>query len=207
MAKEKKKDNNRHDDYIVVNETEEWLQRNINQEFANGDFFRIVMFYILHSPCKKGSYNPVKLESYGWKNPWHGKALKNLIDTAAGFTEKTCFYAEAQKDFKELWSGSGFDDNFYDIKDLEFAVFTHVGESNSYLDLLHHIRNCFAHGRFTAQKHNKEYYIFMEDVKPEHGKLIVNARMILKRSTLIKWIDIFECKTEEAKKYVNSRTT
>ena len=119
MAKEKKKDNNRHDDYIVVNETEEWLQRNINQEFANGDFFRIVMFYILRSPCKKGSYNPVKLESYGWKNPWYGKALKNLIDTAAGFTEKTYFYAEAQKDFKELWSGSGFDDNFYDIKDLD----------------------------------------------------------------------------------------
>ena len=51
------------------------------------------MFYILNSPCKKGSYNPVKLESYGWKNPWHGKALKNLIDIAAGFTEKTYFYA------------------------------------------------------------------------------------------------------------------
>ena len=100
MAKAKKKDDNLHNDYIVVNESEPWLQRDINQEFANGDFFRIVMFYILHSPCKKGSYHPVKLESYGWKNPWHGKALKNLIDVAAGFTEKTYFYTDAQKDSK-----------------------------------------------------------------------------------------------------------
>ena len=205
MAKTTKKDNTLHDDYIVVNETEEWLQRNINQEFANGDFFRIVMFYILRSPCKKGSYNPVKLESYGWKNPWHGKALKNLIDTAAGFTEKTYFYAEAQKDFKELWRRSGFNDSFYDIQGVEMAVFTYVGESNPYLDLLHHVRNCLAHGRFTAQKHKNEYYIFMEDVKVEHGKLIVNARIILKRSTLTKWIDIFECKTEEARRHVSNR--
>ena len=87
MAKTTKKDNTLHDDYIVVNETEEWLQRNINQEFANGDFFRIVMFYILHSPCKKGSYNPVKLESYGWKNPY-----RCIIKSKHSLLVKGCFF-------------------------------------------------------------------------------------------------------------------
>lgn len=207
MARSRKIDTNLQDDYIVVNAIEPWLQQEISHGFANGDFFRIVMFYILRSPCKKGSYNPIKLENYGWKNPWHGKTLKNLLKVTAGFMEKTYFYAEAQRDFKKLWAGSGFDDDFYNLTGKELVVFTHVGESNPYLDLLHHIRNSLAHGRFTATKYKSEYYIYMEDVKTESGKLIVNARIILKRSTLIKWIDIFEGKAKEAKECVEDRKT
>lgn len=82
----------------------------------------------------------------------------------------------------------------------EFAVFTNAGESNKHLDLLHHIRNSFAHGRFTAKKipRKDDYMILMEDVNETCGCCKVTARIAIKKSTLLKWIDIFECKDEKA---------
>lgn len=186
--------------YIVVSENEEWLQRPISQKFCDEDFLRIVLFYVLHSPCKKSSYSRVNLEDYGWKNPWHKEKFKEIIDGKANFNEKSFRFTSAHKDFKTLWIETEKPDNFYDEISEEFAVFSHAGESNPHLDMLHHIRNSLAHGRFTVKKHNKEFYIFMEDVREVYNQLAVNARIVLKKKTLLNWIDIFECKSEEAKK-------
>lgn len=65
--------------------------------------------------------------------------------------------------------------------------------------MMHHIRNSFAHGRFTVKKINKEFYIFMEDINTTQEKFFINARIILREKTLLEWINIFECKSEKAK--------
>ena len=197
-----KKQDNRDisNEYIVVSESVEWLQHPIPQKFCDEDFLRIVLFYVLHSPCKKGSYSRINLEDYGWRNPWHKDKFKEMINSKANLNKESFRFTSAQKDFKALWEDTEKSENFYDEFGEEFAVFSHAGESNPHLDMLHHIRNSLAHGRFTAKKHNKEFYMFMEDVKEVNKQFTVNARIVLKKKTLLNWIDIFECKSEEAKK-------
>lgn len=187
--------------FILVNAMEEWLQRSIPKDFADNDFMKIILFYVLYSPCKKGSYSRIDLERHGWKKPWHYEDFKTRLKQIAGFNDTNWHYKEAQKDFKELWESLDYQSEFYDIMNNEFAVFTNVGESNPFLDLFHHIRNSLAHGRFTAKKvpRKKDYYIFMEDVHPENGFYKVNARIIIKKSVLLEWVKFLQCETEEAK--------
>lgn len=190
------------DDYITVEEDAYWLFNEIPQDFADKHFFRIVLFYVLHSPCKKGSFTRVDLEKeYNWKNPWYSDRFKELLNTVVGFNNNTFLFSESKKAFREMWERCDFNDVFWINQAKEFAVFSHVGESNPHLDLLHHIRNCLAHGRFTARRINKstDYYIYMEDVDEVSRELRVTARIAFKKSSLLKWIDIFECRTEEAK--------
>lgn len=188
--------------YILVNAMENWLQRQIPTAFADTDFLKIILFFVLYSPCKKGSYSRIDLEEYGWKNPWHYEDFKTSLNQIAGFNENNWHYKEAQKDFKKFWETLGYQENFYDLENGEFVAFSNVGESNPFMNLLHHIRNSLAHGRFTAKKipRRNDYYIYMEDVKPVDGFYRVNARLILKKSTLLEWIDFFQCETKEAKK-------
>ena len=199
MAK-KKRDDRSFEDYIVVNENEEWLRRPINKDFCDNDLMRIVLFYVLHSPCKQGSYSRINLEDFGWKNPWHSTRFKSLLDDIPNFSSDSFLYTETQKGFKALWESANLADNFFDENGKEYAVFSYAGESNSHLDLIHHIRNALAHGRFTARKYNREFYIYMEDVRQIDSRFVVNARIILKKKTLIEWIDIFECRSEKTKK-------
>ena len=205
MAKAKKSNKSKEEKqppegYILVNAIEDWLQSPIANAFADNGFMKIILFYVLHSPCKKGSYSRIDLEKYNWKNPWHYDDFKSHLKQIAGFNDQNWHYKEAQKDFKEFWESLNYQDDFYNLN-TEFVVFSNVGESNPFLDLLHHIRNSIAHGRFTAKKvpRKEDYYIFMEDVHPENGFYRVNARMIIKKSTLLKWIAFFQCETEEAK--------
>ena len=61
-------------------------------------------------------------------------------------------------------------------------------DSNSYLRLFRHIRNCLAHGRFIAiddaQSHKTN--LIMED----KDNLNYTARMVLSLDTVIKWTSI-----------------
>ena len=178
--------------YILVDETENWLLTEIPSSFCDSEFMQIIIFYVLHSPCKQGSYSPVPLDKYGWTNPWHSKKFKDTLRNIASFNDETYQYTESHEKFKELWESTEIQNNFYDLCEGEFAIFSHVGETNPFLDLFHHIRNAIAHGRFTAKKHNHNFYIYMEDAKTVRGKIAVNARIMLKKSTLIKWIDMIE---------------
>ena len=204
MAKKRsnKQQNRPPEGYITVNDSEQWLNLSFDQDFADNKFFRIVVFYIIHSPCKSGSYSRIDLEEYGWSKPWHFDLFKEKFDSFAGFIkDKNYIYVDAQKNFKSKWEYSGIQDDFYNVEKTEFAVFCHAGESNPRLDLFHHIRNSLSHGRFTAKRfgNDKEFYIYMEDVNDSGGYNKVNARMCLKKSTLFEWIEFFELKTEEAK--------
>jgi len=100
--------------YIVVKDNEQWLNQNIEQAFSDNQFFRIVVFYIIHSPCKHGSFSGIDLEKYGWNNPWYFDKFKDKFDKVAGFKDgENYFYVEAQQDFKNKWEEIGFQDDFY----------------------------------------------------------------------------------------------
>lgn len=187
--------------FIAVNEVEDWFTQADLSNFWNNSSYRILLFYVIHSPCKKASYARIDLVKYGWNNPWYYEEFRTAFDEKANYKkDKNFIYVTAQKDFRKAWESSSYADFSLNNITEEFSVFCYAGESNPRLDLLHHIRNALAHGRFAAQAapKGKDFYIYMEDVIDSEGFCCVVARILLKRSTLIKWIDLFECKKPDA---------
>lgn len=189
------------DEYTIVPPDEPWLHTKVGKDFFDDDYHRIVEFYVLHSPCKVSSYTACTFESLGWRNPWHSANFRKMFDDVPGFVEGDSFrHHESTNHFKEMWDDAGWGE-FFSIEQKEFAVFIYAGESNPRMDLFHHIRNSFAHGRFSVKRKNKEYYIYFEDVTTINKVkgLVVNARICLKKSTMVRWLDTFEKKNDEAK--------
>lgn len=192
-------------EYIKVEADEQWLHSKPGKDFYDDGLYRIVDFFVLHSPCKVSSYSPKTLESLGWANPWQSSRFRAAFDEIAGLNENnTFFYNESKNHLIENWNMLG-KEVFFEVNG-EYAVITHAGESNPRMDLIHHIRNSFAHGRFSVIRDHGEYYIFFEDVdtiKSLTG-LYVTARMCFKKSTLLQWVDFFEIKTDKAKELYNT---
>lgn len=67
-------------------------------------------------------------------------------------------------------------------------------QSNQFMSVFYHIRNAFAHCRLNMVEVDGECVFILEDVQPTRNinQLKVSARMILRKSTLIKWIDLIE---------------
>lgn len=198
-------------EYLTVSPNEPWLYTKTGKDFFDDDYHRIIEFYVLHSPCKNSSYTACTLEKLGWKNPWYSKKFRKVFDDIPGFNEGDSFrHHKSTNHFNEMWDDAGWGE-FFSIEQKEFAVFIYSGESNPRMDLLHHIRNSFAHGRFAVKRKNKEYYIYFEDVTTINGVkgLVVNARICLKKSTMIRWLDVFEKKNDIAKElssiYLNDK--
>lgn len=72
------------------------------------------------------------------------------------------------------------------------------------MSVFYHIRNAFAHGRFDFRILNNEKYYIMEDA---YKDLKVSARMILKKQTLLNWIDIIEGGEKIHKEINNAKHT
>lgn len=67
-------------------------------------------------------------------------------------------------------------------------------QKNQFMSVFYHIRNAFAHGRLNMVDVDGDCVFILEDVQPnkKEEKLKVSARMIIKKSTLLRWIDIIE---------------
>ncbi len=59
------------------------------------------------------------------------------------------------------------------------------------MSLFYHIRNSFAHGRFSIVQNDMEKMLVMEDCSPKANKSTtqkpLSARIVLKLSTMLKW--------------------
>lgn len=187
-------------DYISVASSEEWFKDNLAESIYNDTFHRIVDFYVIHSPCKGSSYSPKSLENLGWRNPWISSRFREAFDEVCSFSDSKFFkFVDSINKLKEAWNISGFD--WIPVNpDKEFAVFAYAGESNPRMDLLHHIRNSLAHGRFTKKTYNHQEYLFLEDVNRVQNLqgLYIHARICIKITTLIEWIDLFEKRSTKA---------
>jgi hypothetical protein len=58
--------------------------------------------------------------------------------------------------------------------------------------VFYHIRNALAHGRLAMYKYGKDIIFVLEDGIKSGDRFQVRSRMVLKKSTLLKWIDILE---------------
>ena len=66
-------------------------------------------------------------------------------------------------------------------------------KKNQFMSVFYHIRDSFAHGRFYVQDCNGIKVLVMEDVAISKGaQKPVTARMIIRKETLLKWIDLIK---------------
>lgn len=163
-----------------------WIQRDEKSFFSYHDFRKIYEFFVLLSPVPGCSARGISLKDYGWKDDQRSDQifielikLSNLDKPIFELKNKNIEQDEILIKLKEHGL-EPFPPTSLD-KDIVF-----INISKNRLDsMLKHIRNSFAHGRFSyLLESNKRIFIF-EDICGTK----ITARMILKQTTLNKWID------------------
>ena len=57
-----------------------WIKKKVPDSYADDDLRRIVLFYVINTPCLELSSSGLPLTSYGWsKKVWQTAALKNSL--------------------------------------------------------------------------------------------------------------------------------
>ena len=180
-----------------------WIKKKVPDSYADDDLKRIVLFYVINTPCTALSSSGIPLTEYGWpKDIWRKPALKQLLfDIAKLEYKKTFFPVNKTDETKNACEQAKMKKGFHNDRSVEKIVVYRNSGYNDFMSVLYHIRNAFAHGRLAMYEvENSEDIVFvLEDGVKRNNIYYVRARMILKKSTLIKWIDILECKTKEAK--------
>lgn len=178
-----------------------WIDWIVPERFNDQDLFKIVIFFVFHSPCANLSTMSKSLSDYGWNTPWRkpyclNKQLRqtastyNLIFSAKGYDEMEVALEKA--DLKDAFPS--------DFSRERICIYDNQG--NQFLSVFYHIRNAFAHCRLNMVDVDGECVFILEDVQPKKNAepLKVSARMILRKSTLLNWIELIENGEREYKK-------
>lgn len=183
--------------YVLVKFHPDWLDSIVPERFNNSELNRIVTFFVFHSPCSELSAMSKSLLHYGWDAPWRKpQRLRYKLEEASS-NPKLLFSAETIDDMKQaLEKAELFTDITLNLEKERIAV--HNNMKNQFISVFYHLRNAFAHGRLNMINIGlKDDYVFIfEDIqkKKKNKEIIcrITARMILRKSTLLKWIDIIE---------------
>jgi len=176
-------------------ENPDWIEWIAPERFNDEELFRIVVFYVFHSPCKSLSAMGKSLSDYGWSAPWKKPYYLNKQLKQAASNHDLLFSVDNYEKFSDILESANLKEDF--SSDLETErICSYNKKKNQFLSVFYHIRNAFSHGRLNMIDVDGECVFILEDVntkaKNRYGQLAVSARMILKKSTLLKWIDIIE---------------
>lgn len=127
------------------------------------------------------------MEDYGWINYWKSNRFRELVFDGAELSFFNPYESATQ--LARKWPDK---DRYFESQE-EYAYFVTAGEESTLMNLFHHIRNSFSHGRFRMNGN----YFFFEDVEKDGRK--VKARICLNIVTLENWMRIIKCEGETAK--------
>lgn len=178
--------------FVLVDFQPKWLDYIDPERFNNADLNRIITFFVFHSPCSKLSAMSKSLERYGWNNPWKNPQLLQRKLKIVSNNDNLIFSSETIDNMKQaLEKANLLDDIKANINLERIAIYN--SEKNQFMSIFYHLRNAFAHGRFNMFDVGLDDYVFIfEDISKRINMNKVTARMILRKSTLIKWIDLIE---------------
>lgn len=178
---------------IYVDRKPDWLNWLAPEEFNDNDLFRIVIFFVFHSPCPKTSAMGKSLKEYGWNTPWQKPYWLNKQLKQASTNVNLLFSSNSYDNLEIALTKASLLNDFPSALEKE-RICIYDGQHNQFMSVFYHIRNSLAHGRMNMIHKNGECVFVFEDVvsnsKSEQAKL--SARMILKKQTLLSWIDIIE---------------
>lgn len=150
---------------------------------------------MIPTPCKDLSSSSIELTRYGWgKDVWKNEKLKKALFAIARLEKNSSFIvAHKTNEMKAACEKASLKKNFHKDRSQErIAIFK--GRYNEFLSICYHIRNAFAHGRLAMYdyENGKDIVFALEDGIKKNGEFQVRSRMILRKSTLIKWMNILK---------------
>ena len=183
---------------VLVERKPDWLQWISPQKFEDKDLFRIVVFFVFHSPCENLSSMGKSLYEYGWKTPWKKPFYLNrhLRKTSTNFN--LIYSADSYDNLEKALERAKLLDDFPNDLHTE-RICIYDNKKNQFLSVFYHLRNSFAHCRLNMVDVDGECVFILEDIieNKKNGEIKVSARMILRKSTLLKWINIIEAGEKE----------
>ena len=179
---------------LRVSEHPEWIDVKSFNKKELEVLKEILPFYIINTLQESYSYRGIPITNYGWPdNVWNTKELKEQLFHVANLSlEYNLFMANRLEDMDEICSKAHLDNNFYQYRDQERIAIYVNSNSNLVLSIFKHIRNSLAHGRFVMYPSGDDYILAMESVDNSRQGLVLKARMVLRASTLIKWMEIIK---------------
>lgn len=174
---------------MKIDKNATWLQWIAPEKFNDKDLFRIVVFFVFHCPCEGVSAMGKSLDEYNWHKPWSKPFYLNTQLKQVSSSDTLIYYSNAYDKLDEKLVEANLAENFpSDFNTERIAIYNNKG--SRFMSVFYHIRNAFAHGRLNMVDVKGECIFVLEDVSPKTKN--VSARMILRKNTLLKWIDIIE---------------
>lgn len=182
----------------------DWIRWIAPEHFNDQDLFKIVIFFVFHSPCSNLSSMGKTLDEYGWSAPWKKPYYLNKQLRQASLYELVVYSAKGYNEMDVALEKADLKETFpSDFSRERICIYDNQG--NQFLSVFYHIRNAFAHCRLNMVDVDGDCVFIFEDVQPKKNsnQLKVSARMILRKSTLLKWIDLIENGAREYQKTQN----
>ena len=171
-----------------------WIHKTVPESYADDVLKDLILFYVINTPCENLS-SSLPLSKYGWnKDVWKkGKLKTDLLKVANLKKDETFFVAHHTNEMKSICNRANLTKGFHKNRTIE-RVAIYKGQYNEFMSVLYHIRNAFAHGRLAMYPDNDsdDIIFVLEDGIKKKGDFQVRSRMVLKRTTLKKWMDIIK---------------
>lgn len=171
--------------YVHAENPAKWISECIDDKLKDEGFRKILAFFVIYTPCKELSARARTLEFYKWENTYPLKRLMRL----APLKESIFSFAEKWEEMKVVLAEKNLLHRFPSELQTERCALYQKSKQNQLECIFFHVRNCFAHGRFNISEEKEDWIFIFEDFGTKNR---VSARMILKKSTLLKWIEAIE---------------
>lgn len=191
-----------------------WVNTDLSESFYKDvDFLKIYAFFVCYAFHPNRSSKGKTMADYHWpKNVWGNSSKVGLKDvllytadlhqcvqtidsvSKAPIKEETFVSCKKLDDMSSTCQKAGVQHDFTRTRDKN-RIAVYNSEENIFLSVFDHIRNAIAHGRFTiyddgmiAMESGKKVY----DREKRKNMFDLRARMLLKKETLLTWIEIIE---------------
>lgn len=133
------------------------------------------------------------LSEYNWHTPWKKPYYLNKQLKQASTNHKLLFSAPNHDSMDDALEKADLLNCFPSDYSRE-RICIYDNQKNHFLSVFYHIRNALAHCRLNMINIDSDCVFIFEDIQPNKNaeQLKVSARMILRKSTLLKWIEIIE---------------
>ena len=179
--------------YVYAEKKTEWIEIIDPKRFNDTSLNRITTFFLFHTPCEGLSAMGITLENRGWKEQWKKPIWLNRQLKDKSSNPKLLFSSRILNDMKRALKEADLLGDFPPDNYTE-RIGLHDNKNNQFMSVFYHLRNTFAHGRFKMVEIEDDVMFYFEDISPQKDKngYRVSARMVLRQSTLLNWIELIE---------------
>ncbi len=160
-------------------------------ELTENEYYKLYSFFVTYSLCENQSRKRKTFTDYGWSNNQlkstskDGVVLENILKGIIDLTKSNFVFTD-ENDLKKQFDSLNLQDAALTDYDNERMVISKTNAGNKYLKLFYRIRNGLAHGKFILKKSSAGEKMF---VMQDDDTRNVTARIVVKLSTLLKFVD------------------